>query len=123
MRNRAKCKLCSSIIESKSSGDEVSCACGHISVTGGDMYGCSAIEWCNFLRIDDNGHEIIPTIQESKPSRVTKIELLNALDEMIKRIEDMPQNALVVAINHYDYLSILTLLSCIFRCESDEGLK
>jgi len=115
MRNRAKCKLCESIIESIDQMGEVSCKCGQISVSGGDLLGCSALNWTNFLRVDDEGNVIVPKIQE-RP-KVTREDFLGALDEMIKRIEDMPQNAMVVSINHYDFVSLLILLSSIFRSE------
>ena len=36
MRNRAKCKLCSSVIESYHRYDEVSCKCGEINISGGN---------------------------------------------------------------------------------------
>jgi len=116
MRNRAKCKACESIIESLSPRDECTCKCGQISVSGGDRLGCAAVNWANFLRVDDEGNIIVPEVKE-KPSP-TKEEFLQALDEMIKRIEDMPQQAMVVAINHYDFVSLLILLSSIFKSES-----
>jgi hypothetical protein len=115
MRNRAKCKACESIIESKYLTDHVVCKCAQISVFGGDQLNCSAINWDNFLRVDDEGNIIVPTIKE--PKKVTREDFLNALDEMIRRIEEMPSNAMVVAINHYDFVSLLILLSSIFRSE------
>ncbi len=117
MRNRAKCKACESIIESLNSRDECSCKCGKISVSGGDRMGCAAVDWSLFLRIDDEGNTIVPQVQD-KPS-ITKDDLLGALDEMIKRIEDMPQQAMIVSINHYDFVSLLILLSSIFRSGED----
>src|SRR5208283_151270 len=105
MRNRAKCKQCESIIESVDKRGEVTCKCGQISVSGGDSLGCSAINWSNFLRVDDEGNVIVPKIQD-KP-QVTREDLLKALDEMITRIEEMPKQAMIVAINHYDYVSLL----------------
>lgn len=119
MRNRAKCKKCESVIESTSRKDEMHCKCGAISVSGGDLLGCSAIDWSIFLRVDDEGNVIVPTIQE-KP-KVTREDFLDALDEMIKRIEDMPKQAMVVAINHYDFVSLLILLSSIFRSDKDSS--
>ena len=121
MHNRAKCKLCQSIIESISLYDEITCTCGHISVMGGDKMGCRAIEWKNFLRVDDEGNEIVPTIQESpKPAPITKREMLEALDLLIKKIEEMPQNAMIISINHYDYLTLLVWLSSFCKlCLSD----
>lgn len=114
MRNRAKCKLCESIIESVHEKDHCECRCGEISVMGGDKLGCTAKNWNHFLRVDDEGNVIVPTIKDAPP-KVTREDFLNALDDMIKRIEEMPQNAMVVAINHYDFVSLLMLLSSIFR--------
>lgn len=118
MRNRAKCKKCESIIESKHDQDTCECACGEISVSGGDKLGCSALNWANFLRVDDVGNVIIPTIRDAP--KITRGDLLGALDTMIEKIEDMPANAMIVAINHYDFVSLLMLLSSIFRFEERE---
>ncbi len=118
MRNRAKCKQCESIIESIDHKGEVSCKCGMISVSGGDLLGCAAKNWANFLRVDDEGNVIVPKIQDAP--KVTREDFLNALDEMIRKIEDMPQNAMVVSINHYDFVSLLILLSSIFRSEESK---
>lgn len=117
MRNRAKCKKCECIIESIMRKDEMHCQCGSISVSGGDLMGCSATDWNIFLRVDDEGNVIVPTIKE--PSKPNREDFLNALDEMIKRIEEMPKQAMVVAINHYDFVSLLILLSSIFRSDKD----
>lgn len=116
MRNRAKCKKCEWIIESGPANEYISCKCGEISVSGGDLMLSSAKDWSNFLRVDDEGNVFVPKIEEKK--RPTKEDFLDALEEMIKRIEDMPQQAMVVAINHYDFVSLLILLSSIFRTES-----
>jgi len=113
MRNRAKCKACESIIESLSARDECSCKCGQISVSGGEAMGCAAVDWSNFLRVDDEGNVIVPQIKD-KPE-ITHTDLINELDNLIKRIEEMPQQAMVVSINHYDFVSLLILLSSLFR--------
>lgn len=115
MRNRAKCKRCQSVIESLSHRDTVECKCGRISVSGGEQLGCSAIDWVDFVRVDDNDNEIVPTIQETP--QLTRADFLKALDEMIERIEGMPSNAMIVSINHYDFMSLLILLSSIFKME------
>lgn len=120
MRNRAKCKACESIIESTRLNEEVSCMCGQISVSGGDNLGCAAINWANFLRVDDEGNVIVPTIKEAA-SKPTRDDFLAALDEMIRRIEEMPKQAMCVAINHYDFVSLLILLSSIFRCDRNDS--
>jgi hypothetical protein len=124
MKNRAKCKLCQSIIESFHSSDYVICKCGEIAVDGGSALKCSARDWKNFLRVDDEGNEIIIQIQETdnvkllyngeKPS---KKELLDMLDEMIKGIDRLPEHAKSGFINHYDFVSSLLLLSEILRAD------
>ncbi len=116
MRNRAKCKECDSIVESLHEKDECVCKCGKISVSGGERLGCSAVDWMYFIRIDDEGNEVIPVIK-NKPV-ATREELLSSLDDMIQRIEDMPRQAMVVSINHYDFVSMLILFSAIFKSEN-----
>lgn len=75
------------------------------------------------MRVDDEGNEIMVTVKEkeqtemvqaSKPSRA---ELLDMLDEMRKRIEELPQQAAFVPITHADFNSLLLLLSAIFRSD------
>lgn len=119
MRNRAKCKLCKSIIESFHLNDYVDCKCGEISIHGGlDKLGCSAKDFANFLRIDDEGNEILVTVKSEtqineKPS---KQELIDMLDDMTKKIEELPQNAMNQPINHYDLYSFMLLVSSILKC-------
>lgn len=122
MRNRAKCKLCESIIESTQRNDYVSCKCGEIAVDGGqDTFKCSARNFQNFLRIDDDGNIIVPTIIEKSvetketPKPPTKEELLDALQEMIKKMEELPSQAMIMPVNHYDHYSLMLLLYNILR--------
>jgi len=89
-----------------------------------------ATEWENFLRIDDEGNEVIPKIVEKEdqeksiePDKGEKIVAKDAfpkveessgpivlLDEMIARYERLPGDVQMLPINHYDYLSLLYLL-------------
>lgn len=132
MKNSAKCKLCQCIIESFHRYDYVSCKCGEISVDGGsDYFYCNAKDWSNFLRVDDQGNEIMvkvkgESIEEESdvvndPVKPSKKQMLDTLDEMIKNIENLPSNAMSTPINHYDLLSFLFLISSIFRedCKDD----
>lgn len=122
MRNRAKCKLCGDIIESMHSTDLQACKCGQIYVDGGTAMACGSYDWKNFLRVDDEGNEIIPKIQDKekfdnlemshKPNRE---ELIKMLDAMIENIEKLPVNAMMSPINHADFCSLMILLSSIFR--------
>ena len=126
MRNRAKCKLCKSVIESFHEFDYVDCLCGEISIHGGNVkLGCSAKDFSNFLRVDDLDNEIIvktKTIDEKdqetskEEQRVpTKEELIDLLDDMIKNIENLPNSAMYTPINHADYCCGLILLRAIFK--------
>jgi hypothetical protein len=143
MKNRAKCKLCSSVIESFHPTDFVICKCGEIHVEGGDAMKCAAKNWSNFLRVDDEGNEIIVKVESSsnpqksgsqnsiecdsnnsnqdghkKPS---KAELIDMLKEMIKSIENLPEYAMSTPITHYDFSSLLILILAFFSedCISD----
>ncbi len=125
MRNRAKCRLCKSIIESQHPTDIVQCDCGEISVEGGPAMRCAANDWVNFLRVDDHNNEIIvkvktlpqENISDHIPEKPNRLDLLNMLDEMVKNVENLPQHALTQPINHYDYCSLMILLSSILRAD------
>jgi hypothetical protein len=123
MKNRAKCKLCHSIIESFHLHDIVTCKCGEISVSGGNQqYNASANDWSNFLRVDDLGNEIVVTVKDEenldvkrlyidKPTREDKLKML---DEMIKSYENLPSHALQAPITGYDLTSALLLVRSLF---------
>jgi hypothetical protein len=128
MRNRAKCKLCNDIIESFHDQDYVFCKCREISVSGGNAMRCGANNWYNFVRVDDQGNEIVVRIKEMsddvKPldmplSRPDKKELLGMLNDMIKNIENLPQHAATAPITHYDFASALLLISELFKALDD----
>lgn len=59
MINRAKCKLCLSVIESHLPDEIVSCKCGAISVCDGPAMRMLPLGSPNFIRVDDLGNEII----------------------------------------------------------------
>ena len=118
MINRAKCKLCESIIESFCEGDYVECKCGEIAVDGGDKLRCSAKDFKNFLRVDDEGNEIVVHVRE--PGKQTKEDFLKMLEEMIKNIENLPTHAMTAPINHYDFVATLILLLNIFKSPDDQ---
>lgn len=123
MINRAKCKLCKSVIESFHATDYVQCSCGEIAVDGGEALKCYAKDFSNFMRVDDLGNEIIISLKNQEKNQIdnlpkpTKDELFDMLDEMIKNIEKLPPNALSTPITHYDLLSSLLLISACLRAE------
>jgi hypothetical protein len=145
MKNRAKCKLCQSVIESYHMTDWVQCKCEEIAVGGGDAFQCAARDWKNFLRIDDDDKEIAVVISAkgSKPLSAEvgnktsennekspgcdadnvnhippKKELLFMLSEMIRNIDNLPQHVMSTPITHYDFSSLLILLAALFRTDS-----
>lgn len=122
MKNRAKCKLCNSVIESFHATDYVLCKCGEISVDGGEALRCAANDWSNFIRVDDKGNEILVKIMDDVKqldidTKPTKKELLDMLERDIKAIEGLPQHAMLTPITHYDFCSSLMLLLAILRAD------
>lgn len=123
MKNRAKCKLCDSIIESFHRDDYVSCTCGEIAIWGGtDSYNVSYRDIANFVRVDDEGNEII--VKEEQSSDVKQIDpetkpsrndLIKMLDEMANNIENLPPHAKFQSVNQYDMQALISLLSLIFK--------
>lgn len=127
MKNRAKCKLCQSILESTHPNDYISCKCGHISINGGDeRYECFALNFDNFLRVDDEGNEIVVKVKENDQTstnlnaRLSKKELLNVLDEMHQKIEALPMEAALSSVTNADLASLMMLLSAIFRADCSD---
>lgn len=127
MRNRAKCKLCESIIESFHQYDFVTCKCGEISVMAGEGMHCSYKDKENFLRVDDEDNIIIPKFidkdSDVKPLDIdrpkpTKQELIQILEDMIKNIENLPPEAMLTNINQYDFMSLMLILTSIFKTEN-----
>ena len=125
MKNRAKCKKCESVIESFHDLDHVECKCGEISVSGGGAMYCSAIDWANFVRVDDMNNEVVVTVKNSddvKPLyngdvKPTRSELIGYLDDMIKSYEKMPTSARSGFITGYDFEALMILLSAILKTD------
>lgn len=113
MKNKAKCKLCQSIIESMNETHYVTCSCGEISVDGGESMRCAARNFDNFLRIDDEGNEVVVQVKE----KYCKSDLINMLESFIEKIEQMPPNALYSSVNHYDLLTSLNLIHMILKAK------
>jgi hypothetical protein len=120
MRNRAKCKKCDDVIESKFKHDLVTCKCGEISLDGGsDYHRCMARNWDNLLRIDDEDNIIIPKIIDKDPVASEEIPTLSIRDkvemikDLVKTLDNLPPHAMGAPITHYDYQSLLLVLSSI----------
>jgi len=127
MKNRAKCKLCGSVIESFHDTDYVVCECGHISVDGGESMRCAALDFSNFIRLDDDGNEITVKILENtgqtkdQEKKLSRNELIDVLEEMTKSIERMPAGAMTAPVTHYDHYALLLLLVSILRDWAEEN--
>jgi hypothetical protein len=121
MKNRAKCKLCNSVIESFHQFDYVVCTCGEIALDGGEAMKCYAKDFSNFLRVDDQGNEIVVKVQETidviPNEKPTKKDLLVMLDEMIKSYERLPSHAMSNPISHYDFCGALILIQSILTSD------
>lgn len=127
MKNRAKCKLCNDVLESFHTYDYVTCKCGEISISGGlDRLECSAKNWGNFLRIDENGNEIIVKVQgadEAKESKAEDVPSMNRADKidmlqaMVLNIEHLPEKAKLQPISHYDMYTYMVIILSILKHE------
>lgn len=125
MKNRAKCKLCFDILESFHLHDYVTCKCGEISISGGnDKLECSAKDWNNFLRIDDQGNEVVVKVKDSvevsasndkEPPIMTTDDKIEMLEAMIKNVESLPQKAMLAPVNHYDLCTYMILILSILK--------
>ncbi len=56
-------------------------------------------------------------MEEEKLSKPTRQELIDMLDMMQANIEGLPPAAMTLPINHYDFASLLLLLSALFKAE------
>jgi hypothetical protein len=123
MRNRAKCKLCNSIIESFHRHDYVECECKQICIDGGNDYlKAGALEWKNFLRIDDNGNEVpIQVVEEEgvtetvevtpkELSPLTRADKLDMLKGMIDSYERLPAHAMMTYVTQDDMAAALLII-------------
>lgn len=113
MLNRAKCKLCHTIIESKHEKDYVSCQCGEISVDGGSAMRCAAKNFSNFLRVDDEGNEIEVKVVE----KYNKEYVMKLLEDYIEKLEALPQQAMHTYVNHFDLITSLNLIHMILKAK------
>ena len=119
MRNRAKCKVCNEIIESTETDKTVWCKCKQIGINGGkEKFWCHAVNFENFLRIDDEDNEI-PVHFVDMTNQINKAKLkqvLESIDEMVKSYEGLPATAMLTEVTHYDLMSVLYLLSSFSSC-------
>ena len=126
MRNRAKCKLCNEIIESFHRGDLVTCKCDEIAIAGGsEKLDAFAKNWANFMRVDDEGNEIIVTVEDkssnekvmedlTKP-QPSKENYIKMLEEFCQNIDSLPPDGKFSFVTHVDLVSVLRLVLDVLR--------
>lgn len=123
MRNRAKCRLCKSEIESVTLSDVVSCACEEITIWGGlQELRSLAKDYKNFLRLDENGNEIevkvinksdekkeVP-VEEEKQPELTREQKVDMVDAMLKYYEDLPGHVMLSNPTQYDMKAVFLMI-------------
>lgn len=104
MRNRAKCKLCLSVIESFLPDEIVYCKCGEIAVCDGAAMRMWPIGSPNFLRVDEIGNEVVVSYKEKgaeghdnegehKPNEPrSKADLIKDFENAIEYIDKSPDH-------------------------------
>ena len=136
MRNRAKCKLCDDIIESKQTWDFVTCKCGEISIDGGpsEHRRCLAHNWCNFVYLDDDDTErplTIRKLEENPKDQVAeekadesdkecvvagkRDELMGVLRETLKNSESLPPHVRSSFVTYADLDGLVSLIYAILK--------
>lgn len=123
MENRAKCKICKSVIQSYHAQDLVFCECGEIALDGGEAMKVYANDFSNVIRVDDNGNEIIPKVIEKEDEvievkeKVTKESLIGMLEEQVNAYERLPKDAYYSPVVVADLVSLMMILLSIFKDE------
>ncbi len=131
-RNRAKCKLCNTIIESFTMSDYVECKCGEIAIDGGAYHLYAfAKDYNNFFRLDDSNKELTVTEQTVNDKlnidfdiKATKAihkplreEILDSLQNLIDSYDALPEAAMYAPVTHADLSTLLPLLLAALRCD------
>lgn len=130
MRNRAKCKLCGDIIESFHQYDKVTCKCSEISIDGGNYHLIThAKDVSNFLRVDDQGNEIVVTwkdkqeievIPEDFPKEPLKKEdIIQEMNMIIERISGLPEPGLNSFVTKLEFWEALILIKALLEKQYD----
>ena len=86
---------------------------------------CYAKSFKNFIRINDDGEEVIPTIVEKEVPEAdpnqdmtqppNRQELLSALNDYIKSFDNLPEHAMMTPITHIDLKNSLTIVYAILK--------
>jgi hypothetical protein len=113
MKNRAKCKLCGDTIESYHSEDHVICKCGEIECWAGMALRCAAKDFTNFVRVDDEGNEIV--VQYKENAEKDNVNPLYIIENLIESYKRLPFEAMSQPVSNSDMLSVLETLLAAFK--------
>lgn len=113
MKNRAKCKLCGDIIESYHDQDHVICKCGEIEVFAGLGMRCAARDFANFIRVDDEGNEIVVTYKQQ--DHADDVKPLYIIEQMIESYRRLPLSAMSQPVSNADLISVLEAIVEAFK--------
>jgi hypothetical protein len=129
MINRAKCKVCLSVIESHLPDEIVYCKCGLIAVCDGPAMRVMPFGSPNILRVDDLGNEIVVTYKTEEKSQsgdkdahnpsetFTRGEAIQQLDEVIDAYKSLPEHAMYSPVTHKDFVDFMLIISTILKRE------
>ena len=135
MRNRAKCKLCSSVIESlddkpftDKEEDWIKCKCGEIAICGGlsSYHSRVSTSYDNMLRVDDNGNEIPVQVKQTESKNAKeetfgvkpdRDQLLQMLFDQIKNSEGLPPHVRSSFVTYLDLEAALWLIYAILKAQ------
>ena len=127
MRNRARCRLCQEVIESKVMNEWITCKCEEITINGGtELFAAKAKHIENFLRIDDDGNIIVPpvtnnSIPDQKELDITptqsRKDLLDGLKDIVRTYDNMPPHAMHSFVTNVELQTFMLYVIGIFESE------
>lgn len=104
MMNRAKCKLCQSIVISELPNEIVYCKCGEIAVCDGAAMRMWPVGSPHFVRVDDLGNEIVVSYKKEAAKSeedknhdhpkeaISKGELIKSFEDALSYTENSPEH-------------------------------
>jgi len=99
------------------------CKCGNCGVEGGtEAYKLIWEDLSKIVRLEDDNTETpikgdaepAPAMPPVKPSRK---EIMDTIGMSIKAFENLPPNAMMAPVTHYDFLSLLITMHALFAEE------
>ena len=122
VKNRAKCKVCNTIMHAKEPYIRVLCNCGRCFIElEMDKTLCGTDEWSNLVFVDDEGNEIVlnsPEETEVIPEKISKKQLIEQMKDMIRSYDNLPPRALYEPVLTIDMKNLMLLVVGILESEN-----